>query len=105
MKKRLRILFVSGMPLFFSATAVAQKSNDFPSRNDPLHIKVAKFDKLIRSDHWNEGIMVPCVLFPPFGLDQPAIGGHADALDETGHLLVGYCYKYALAHDPAAIMD
>jgi hypothetical protein len=83
----------TGVLLLFSVSAFAQKLNDFSFRTDPLCVKVEKFDKLIRSDHWNEGIIIPRVIFPPVGLDRPVIGGHADALDETGHLLAGYCFK------------
>jgi hypothetical protein len=100
LKKNTGLVFVIAF-LLWAESGLCRKTVDFPKRTDPLHVRVDRFDKIVRLEHWNEGIILPTVIFPPAGLERPVIGGHADALDETGHLLVGYSYKYAVTKDPA----
>jgi hypothetical protein len=77
-----------------------QKVNEFPDRTDPLHVKVEMFDKLMLGNHWNEGTIMPHVIFPPAGLERPLIGSQADCLDATSEMLAAYSYKYAVTRDP-----
>lgn len=73
-----------------------QKVNDFPSPEDPLFVRVDKYNKLILGNHWNEGTIMQRVIFPPAGLDKPLIGPQADCLDPTSEMLVAYSHKYFL---------
>lgn len=72
----------------------SQKVNDFPSPDDPLFVRVEKYDKLILGNHWNEGTIMQRVIFPPAGLDKPLIGPQADCLDPTSEMLAAYSHKY-----------
>ena len=80
--------------LFSGHSIIAQKVNEFPSRNDPLHKKVDMYDKLILGNHWNEGTIMQHVIFPPAGLDRPIVGSQADCLDATSEMLAAYSHKY-----------
>ena len=73
-----------------------QKVNDFPSPEDPLFVRVDKYNKLILGNHWNEGTIMQRVIFPPAGLDKPLIGPQADCLDPTSEMLAAYSHKYFL---------
>jgi len=94
-------LIISCLVLCAGDSSAGRSDTAFPKRTDPLHVRIERYEQIARTDHWNEGLILPRVIFPPAGLDRPVVGGHADALDETGHLLVGYCYKYAVTKDPA----
>jgi len=83
-----------------SIHSIAQKVHRFPEKNDPLHVKVDLFDKLMLGNHWNEGLIMPHVIFPPAGLDRPVVGSQADCLDATSEMLAAYSYKYAITRDP-----
>ena len=86
--------------LFSGHSIIAQKVNEFPSRNDPLHKKVDMYDKLILGNHWNEGTIMQHVIFPPAGLDRPIVGSQADCLDATSEMLAAYSHKYFITKDP-----
>jgi len=79
---------------------LAQKVNKFPQRTDPLHLRVARFDELMRGNHWNEGTIMQHVIFPPAGLDRPLMGSQEDVADHTGILLAAYSHQYAVTKDP-----
>jgi hypothetical protein len=87
--------------IIWNIQAVSQKVNAFPKRTDPLHIKVEMFDKLTQGNHWNEGTIMQCPIFPPAGINRPVIGPHADCLDGTTELLAAYAHKYQITQDPA----
>ena len=87
--------------IFISNLITAQKSDKFPKKTDPLHLKVEMFNKLMLANNWNEGMIMQSVIFPPAGLiDSPVIGRYADTMDETTNMLVAYSYKYAITNDP-----
>lgn len=86
--------------MFYGSSLFAQKVNEFPKKTDPLHVKVDKFDKLMRGNHWNEGAIMQYVIFPPAGIDRPIVGPQADCLDPTSELLAAYSHKYAITQDP-----
>jgi len=87
--------------LFCCISSVAQKVNDFPIETVPLHVRVEKFDKLIKGNLWNEGTILYYVIYPPAGKDMPGFGMHSDAIDATGEMLVAYTYKYRITGDEA----
>ncbi len=93
---QLSIIFV----LIFGTSQFAQKVNEFPTRNDPFHVKVDMYDKLILGNHWNEGTIMQHVIFPPAGLDRPIVGSQADCLDATSEMLAAYSHKYFLSQNP-----
>ncbi len=88
------------MVFLVQAKIQAQKVNDFPAKSDPLHKKVAMYDKLMLGNHWNEGAIMQHVIFPPAGLDRPIVGSQADCLDPTSEMLAAYSHKYAITKDP-----
>lgn len=100
----LKRLFLRGifLILFYdnALPSVAQKVNEFPRKSDPLHRKVELFDKLMVGNHWNEGTIMPHVIFPPAGLERPIIGSQADCLDATSEMLAAYSHKFVLTKDP-----
>lgn len=103
MIKQTAVLFVMMVVIGFAAgTAAAQKVNEFPKRHDPLHVRVAAFEKLMWGNHCNEGIFMPHIIFPPVGEDRPLVGNQEDAADETSMMLSAYSFKYAAAKDPEA---
>jgi hypothetical protein len=93
------ILFTLGAVFFGSA--YAQKVNDFPSRGDPLHVRIEKFDALMRGNHWNEGAIMPHIIFPPAGVEKPLIGNQEDCAGHTAVYLAAYSHQYAVTKDPA----
>lgn len=88
------------LALLTCTTAGGQVLNDFPSREDPLHIRIAKFDELLRANHWNENIIQTQVIFPPAGEVRPITGNHEDAAGWTAVLLAGYAHRYAVTQKP-----
>ncbi|MEO9894514.1 hypothetical protein [Aurantibacter sp.] len=74
----------------------AQKNNTYPKANDPLHVKVKKYEALTLDNHWNEGTIMFQVYHPPGGKDMPGFGSHSDLIDATGEMLVAYSCKYAI---------
>ena len=83
-----------------SQSFFAQKVNEFPKKDDPLHIKVDMYNKLILGNHWNEGAIMQHVIFPPAGLDRPIVGSQADCLDATSEMLAAYSHKYFISKNP-----
>ena len=84
------------------SAASAQQVNAFPNRDDPLHLRVAMFDELMRGNHWNEGIMMPHIIFPPVGTERPLVGNQEDATGHTARFLAAYSFQWAVTKDPAA---
>ncbi|MDZ4858770.1 MAG: hypothetical protein SGI88_07280 [Candidatus Hydrogenedentes bacterium] len=82
--------------------AYAQQSNTFPQKADPLHVRVQMFDRLMRDNHWNEGIFMQQVIFPPAGTEKPLVGSHEDGCGITAEYLAGYSHMYHATKDPKA---
>jgi len=82
------------------AAATAQTVNEFPKRDDPLHVRVEMFDRLMRGNHWNEGVIMQHVVFPPVGKETPIVGSQEDCAGHTAVFLAGYSYRYAVTQDP-----
>ncbi len=99
MPKTLRLTAV--LLLALACRAGAQQVNEFPERDDPLHVRVAMFTELMLGNHDNEDIIMPHVIFPPAGTERPLCGNQEDAADHTGLFLMAYSYKYAVTKDPA----
>ncbi len=78
----------------------AQTVNTFAHSWDPLHVRADKADAIMRGNHWNEGTMLPDVIFPPVGLDRPIVGSQEDASFETGLYLAAMSFRYAVTKDP-----
>ena len=79
--------------------AWGQKVNDFPKKEDPLHVRMDMFDKLIRGNHWNEGTVMQNVIFPPAGKDTPIVGSQEDCPIHTGCYLAGLAFRYAVTKE------
>jgi len=77
-----------------------QTVNDFPKRDDPLHVRADLFDKLMRGNHWNEGVMMQHVIFPPAGKETPIVGSQEDCPFHTGAYLAALSFRYAVAQEP-----
>ena len=92
------ILTMAGSLL--STAVLAQKVNDFPKPDDPLHVRVEMYDALMRGNHINEGIFMQHVIFPPMGTEKPMVGSQEDAIEVTGAMMAAYCYRYAITKDP-----
>lgn len=86
--------------LFTMNIAFAQKVNQFPKLSDPLHVKIALNDALMRGNHWNEGTVMQHVIFPPAGIDRPVVGNQEDSAEYTAELLAAYSFRYAVTKDP-----
>ena len=95
--------------LGFSALVVAglacglvwgQAVNEFPARTDPLHVRADLFDKLMRGNHWNEGVMMQHVIFPPAGKETPIVGSQEDCPFHTSGYLAALSFRYAVTQDP-----
>lgn len=82
--------------------ASAQKNNTFPKKDDPLHVRVAMFDQLMRDNHWNEGIFMQEVIFPPAGTEKPLVASQEDGCGITAEYLAGYSHMYHATRDPRA---
>ena len=80
----------------------AQQVNAFPQREDPLHVRARLFDELMRGNHWNEGTMMPHIIFPPVGTERPLVGNQEDAADHTSMMLSAYSFQYAATKDSKA---
>ena len=77
-----------------------QAVNEFPKRDDPLHVRVDLFDKLTRGNHWNEGAVMQHVIFPPAGNETPIVGSQEDCPFHTGAYLAALSFRYAVTQDP-----
>ncbi len=100
MKKARTIPLSLLFALWLIATATAQKLNTFPKPQDPLHVRVAMFDELMRANHWNEGTIMQHVIFPPVGKETPIVGSQEDCAGHTAHYLAAYSYRYQTTKDP-----
>ncbi|GAA0881264.1 hypothetical protein GCM10009119_42340 [Algoriphagus jejuensis] len=74
----------------------AQKNNQFPTAEDPLHLRVKMYEALTLDNHWNEGTILFQAYYPPAAKPMPGFGSHADLIDATGEMLVAYSCKYAI---------
>lgn len=81
-------------------SAWTQAVSDFPPKDAPLHVRVDLFDKLMRGNHWNEGLMMQHVVFPPAGKDTPIIGSQEDTPFHTGAYLAALSFRFAVTQDP-----
>jgi hypothetical protein len=82
--------------IFINSTLLAQKSNKFPEKIDPLYVKMEMFTELMLTNNWNEGAFMHSVIYPPAGLNRSGKGRYADSMDETTIMLVVYSYKYVI---------
>ena len=101
MKTKLSILGTSAIAILMMlvSSVFCQKINQFPERTDPLHVRVAMFDELMRGNHWNEGTIMQHVIFPPAGLERPIVGSQEDCADHTSMLLAAYSHRYAVTKE------
>lgn len=83
-----------------SLTAWAQTVNTLPKRDDALNVRVDLFNKLVCGNHWNEGIILPMVIFPPAGHTAATVGQHQDTALETGLYLAALSRQYAVTKSP-----
>lgn len=103
--KRSTVIFGAGVAavcILGAGLAAAQAVNEFPKREDPLNVRVDLFDKLMRGNHWNEGTMMPHIIFPPAGKDTPIVGSQEDCPLHTGLYLASQSFRYAVTKDPQA---
>ena len=91
------VLFLCAV--IWGSAASAQQVNAFPNRDDPLHQRVAMFDELMRGNHWNEGVMMPHIIFPPAGTERPLVGNQEDAMGHTADFLAAYSFQWAVTKD------
>jgi hypothetical protein len=77
----------------------AQTINTFPKASDPLHVRVALFDELMRGNHWNEGTIMQHVIFPPAGVERPIVGSQEDCAGHTAEFLAAYAHRYFVTRD------
>ncbi len=82
------------------AGAWAQAVNDLPRKEDPLSTQMVAFDVLVRGNHWNEGTVMPDVIFPPAGKDAPIVGKQDGSAMATGLYLAALSFRYATASEP-----
>ncbi|TFH01963.1 MAG: hypothetical protein E4H13_03460 [Calditrichales bacterium] len=94
------VLLMIVLALVFVIPASAQKVNAFPKDDDPLHVRVAMYDELMRGNHWNEGAIMQHVIFPPVGKETPIVGSQEDVAGHTAVFLAAYSYRYAVTKDP-----
>ncbi|KAA3654463.1 MAG: hypothetical protein DWQ10_17785 [Calditrichaeota bacterium] len=99
MNKKNLLLYAFVLAFVLNGQASAQKVNDFPAKTDPLHKRVALFDKLMFGNHWNEGTLLQRVIFPPAGFKEPVIAWYSDCFDVTVEMLAAYCFKYAITEN------
>ncbi len=97
-----RLLPLLLIALLAAFPALAQKVNDFPQRDDPLHLRVDAFNKLMQGNHWNEGTMMQHIIFPPAGTERPLVGNQEDCCDHTAMFLAAYAFQYAATGDEQA---
>lgn len=87
--------------ILISINCLAQKNSDFPTEDDPLHVRIAKYEALTLDNMWNEGTILFQAIYAPEGKDMPGFGLHSDLIDATGEMLVAYSCKYAITGNPA----
>jgi hypothetical protein len=57
------------------------------------------FDKLIRANHWNEGVLAPDVILSP-SAEAPVIGAQENCPAQTGLYLAALSFRFAATQDP-----
>lgn len=87
--------------LLASNICIAQKNNNFPKPDDPLHVRVSRYEALTLDNHWNEGTILFQPYYPPAAKVMAGFGSHADLIDATGEMLVAYSCKYGITKDKA----
>lgn len=85
---------------FWSIGSPAQKVNDFPTPQDPLHVRIEKYDALLHGNHWNEGTIMEQVILPPAGSATTFQGSQEDCCGHTANMLAAYSHRYATTKDP-----
>lgn len=68
---------------------------------DSLHVRMEALEAALLARHMNEDLVLPCVIFPPAGLDAPVIGNHEDVAGCTAVYLAACAHRYAVTKDPA----
>lgn len=96
--------WIKGSVCFFllvQAGAVwGQNLNEHPRREDPLSVRIAGFENLLRANHLNEGTVTPHVIFPPAGQAAAVVGrAQEDVAFVTGEYLASLSYRYAATED------
>jgi len=93
--------FIFGLSIsLLSLPIFAQTVNEFPNPDDPIHVRVAMYDALMRGNHNNEGVFMQHVIFPPVGVEKPLVGSQEDCLEITGAMMAAYCYRYGVTKKP-----
>jgi hypothetical protein len=96
----LRIWFLL-VGVLASFTCSAQKNSKFPKADDPLHVKVERYEALTLDNHWNEGTILFHTIYHPAGKNVDGFGIHSDLIDATGEMLVAFSCKYAITKKQA----
>ena len=86
--------------LLAATVAWSERLTETPLREDPLHVRIGVLDKLVRANHWNEGLYMPCVIFPPAGIDEAVVGNHEDVAGHSAVYLAALSHRYAVTQDP-----
>ena len=86
--------------ILLSSPGWAQAFNENLRPEDPLRVRVDLFDKFMRGNHWNEGTIMPHVIFPPAGKDTPIVGSQEDCALHTGGYLAALSFRYAVTKEP-----
>ncbi len=100
---RLLLPVKSALSVAFLAIALpawCQALNELPRPEDPLHVRIDMIDKLLHANHWNEGLILPSVIFPPAGSERPIVGNHEDVAGRTAVYLAGLAHQYVVTQDP-----
>jgi len=80
--------------------SLAERLTVEPNPGDPLSVRIDVLDRLVHANHWNEGLYMPCVIFPPAGIDRPVVGNHEDVAGHTAMYLAACAHRYAVTQDP-----
>jgi len=89
----------------------AERSTETPDPDAPLHERIKTLEALILANHWNDGLILPNVIFPPAGEERPVTGNHEDVAAHTAFYLAACSFEYAVMREPAvrerarALMD
>ncbi len=89
----------SVLTLAFATCGWAQTLSDFPTAETALGARVDMYDKLIRANHWNEGTIMPNVIFPPAGKDTAIVGSQENCPMHTGAYLASLSFRFAVTQD------
>ncbi len=100
MNRQVSSVVVGAGALLACLSVWGQAVNDFPAKDAPLHVRVDMFDKLMRGNHWNEGVIMQHVVFPPAGKETPIVGSQEDTPFHTGAYLAALSFRFAVTQDP-----